>query len=212
MERVIHGRRIWAVVTLSDHRGVQWVRFDSVRPACEAAFVEADRRNGFYLAPTRHLIVSPGGLPNDVDLYIAQRALELTQAAVCDGGEILFVSACPEGVGEAHTRVEFYDRLTRPLEEVLDFDPESYRLFSHKPVKFARMIRRLHRLWVRSEIPAALLSAAHLDPAPDAQAVVDHWLAEEPDARMHVIDGANKVAVYAAERTADGVDAFSSLL
>ena len=35
--------------------------------------------------PVDRLIVSPGGLPNDVDLYIAQRALELTKAAVADG-------------------------------------------------------------------------------------------------------------------------------
>ncbi len=39
-------------------------------------------------------IVSPGGLSNDEDLYIAQRALELTRAAVTDGGEVLFLAAC----------------------------------------------------------------------------------------------------------------------
>lgn len=43
------------------------------------------------------LIVSPGGLPNDIDLYIAQRALELTKAGVRDGGEVLFFGGLSEG-------------------------------------------------------------------------------------------------------------------
>jgi len=197
-EAILGGRPAWAVVTICTHDGVQWADFDTMRVACEQAFVETDQRNAFGLAAERYLIVSPGGLPNDVDLYIAQRALELTQAAVRDGGEILFLAACPGGVGEAHTRAEFYDRLTRPLGEVLAYRTEDYRLFGHKPVKFARMIRRLRRLWVHSEIPDGMLAAAHLDVAADPQAIVDGWLADDPKGRIHVIDGANKVAIYEA--------------
>ena len=199
MDAIVADRPVWAIVTICTHAGVQWAHFDTARHACEEAFAEADRRNAFYLTPTRHLVVSPGGLPNDVDLYIAQRALELTQNAVVDGGEILFLSACPGGVGEAHTRAEFYDRLTCPLDELLRSPREEYKLFSHKPIKFARMIHRLHRLWVHSEIPDELLAAAHLDPAPNPQAVIDAWLDEDPNVRICIVDGANKVAIYPAE-------------
>jgi hypothetical protein len=57
------------------------------------------------------------------------------------------------------------------------------------------MIRRLRRLWVHSEISADALQAAHLYPTDDPQAVVDTWLTERPDARILIVDGANKIAL-----------------
>jgi nickel-dependent lactate racemase len=143
------------------------------------------------------LIVSPGGLPNDVDLYISQRALELTKEAVVDGGEVLFVSACVKGIGDEGTMENFYDRLTQPIEDILGSVPGEYRLFSHKPYKFAQMIRRLGRIWVYSEIADELLTAAHLYPTHDAQSVVDGWVAADPNVQITIVDGANKIALYA---------------
>jgi nickel-dependent lactate racemase len=148
------------------------------------------------VTPSERLIVSPGGLPNDVDLYIAQRALELTKNAVIDGGEVLFLAACPNGIGEKKTMENFYDRLTLPLDEVLKSIESEYKLYSHKPYKFAQMIRRLRRIWMHSEIADDLVEAAHLYPTHDPQAVVDGWLAEQPGAKITIVDGANKIALY----------------
>jgi hypothetical protein len=141
--------------------------------------------------------VAPGGLSNDEDLYTAQRALELTRAAVLDGGEVLFLAACPNGIGEPQTLANFYNRLTVPLEEVIQSIRQDYVLYSHKPYKFALMIRRLRRLWMHTQIPDDLVEAAHLYPTRDPQAVVDGWLAEQPEAGILFIDGANKVALRA---------------
>ena len=47
-----------------------------------------------------------------------------------------------------------------------------------------------------SEISDDLIEAAHLHPTDEPQGVVDNWLAEEPDARITVVDGANKIALY----------------
>jgi nickel-dependent lactate racemase len=145
------------------------------------------------------LIVSPGGLPNDIDLYIAQRALELTKSAVTDGGQILFLAACPNGVGEKKTMENFYDRLTAPIDRILKSIESEYKLYSHKPYKFAQMIRRLRRISIHSQMPDNLVEAAHLYPAHDPQAVVDDWLTEQPDAKIIVVDGANKIALYATD-------------
>jgi hypothetical protein len=121
----------------------------------------------------------------------------LTRAAVLDGGEVLFLTACPNGIGEPQTLANFYDRLTVPLEEVIQSIQQDYVLYSHKPYKFAVMIRRLRRVWMHSQIPDPLLEAAHLSPTHDPQAIVDGWLAEQPDARIIFVDGANKVALRA---------------
>jgi lactate racemase len=174
-----------------------WARFGPVRDVSAESFAVTDERNIQTVAPASHLVVSPGGGSNDEDLYIAQRALELNRAAVLDGGEVLFLAACPNGIGEPQTLANFYDRLTAPLDEVIQSIQQDYVLYSHKPYKFAVLIRRLRRLWMHTQIADDLVKAAHMHPAHDPQAVVDGWLAEQPDARIIFIDGANKVALRA---------------
>ncbi len=46
------------------------------------------------------VIVSAGGYPKDINLYQAQKALDNSKHAVKDGGIIILVAACIEGLGE----------------------------------------------------------------------------------------------------------------
>jgi len=184
-------------VMLSAGTRLLWARFGPIREVSAESFLVTDERNIQTVAPASRLVISPGGLANDEDLYIAQRALELNRAAVMDGGEILFLAACPNGIGEPQTLANFYDRLTAPLEEVIQSIQQEYVLYSHKPYKFAVLIRRLRRVWMHTQIADALVEAAHMHPARDPQAVVDGWLAEQPDVKIIFIDGANKVALRA---------------
>jgi nickel-dependent lactate racemase len=197
MELIAKGRPIHALVMLSAGTRLLWARFGPIREASAESFLVTDERNIQTVTPASRLVVSPGGLSNDEDLYIAQRALELNRAAVMDGGEILFLAACPNGIGEPQTLANFYDRLTAPLEEVIRSIRQDYVLYSHKPYKFAVLIRRLRRVWMHTQIADALVEAAHMHPAHDPQAVVDGWLAEQPDVKIIFIDGANKVALRA---------------
>lgn len=197
MERIVKGRPVWALAMLSAGERLIWARFGPVRDVSAESFLVTDERNILSVAPATRLVVSPGGLSNDEDLYIAQRALELNRAAALDGGEILFLAACPNGIGEPQTLANFYNRLTAPLDEVIQSIQQDYVLYSHKPYKFAVLIRRLRRIWMHTQIPDAQVEAAHMHPAHDPQTVVDGWLAEQPDAGIIFIDGANKVALRA---------------
>jgi nickel-dependent lactate racemase len=197
MELITRGRPVYALAMLSAGPRLIWSRFGPVRDVSAAAFTVTDERNIQAVAPTARMVVAPGGLSNDEDLYIAQRALELTRAAVTDGGEVLFLAACPHGLGEPQTLANFYNRLTAPLEEVIQSIRQDYVLYSHKPYKFAVLIRRLRRIWMHTQIPDPQVEAAHLYPAHNPQAVVDTWLAEQPETRILFIDGANKVALRA---------------
>ena len=58
------------------------------------------------------------------------------------------------------------------------------------------MMQRLRQIWIYSEIPDKLIEAVHLHATHEPQAVVDGWLAEQPDAKITIVDGANKVALY----------------
>lgn len=196
MRLIVKDRPVYALATITTSGRIHWARFGPVETVSSEAFAAVDQRNTHTVKPVGRLIVSPGGLPNDTSLYIAQRALELTKSAVTDGGEILFLAACPNGIGEAKTVEHFYNRLTLPIDQVLKSIESEYKLYSHKPYKFAQMIRRLRRIWVYSQMPDDVIAAAHLHPTGQPQTVVDNWLAEEPDAKITVVDGANKIALY----------------
>ncbi len=204
MRLIVKQRPVYALVTISTSGApasrepkIQWARFGPAEKVSSEAFTIIDRRNTHTVRPVPRLIVSPGGLPDDSSLYIAQRALELTKNAVADGGETLFLAACPNGIGERQTEEGFYNRLTAPTDEILKSIQGEYKLYSHKAYKFAQMLQRLRRIWIYSQIPDAALEAAHLHPAHQPQAVVDSWLAEDPQTKITVVDGANKIALYA---------------
>jgi nickel-dependent lactate racemase len=196
MRMIVKDRPVYALVTISSSGKIQWARFGPAQEVTGEAFGVADEKNAHTVEPVEHLIVSPGGLPNDVDLYIAQRALELTKQAVADDGEILFLAACPNRIGEQHTMENFYNRLTEPIDKILKSIKGEYKLFSHKPYKLAQMIKRLRRIWICSQIPDDLVAAAHLRPTHDPQKIVDDWLTENPNTKITVVDGANKLALY----------------
>jgi nickel-dependent lactate racemase len=196
MRLIVKDRPVYALITISTSGRIQWAGFGLTEQVSTAAFDKVDRMNSHTVIPVEHLVVSPGGLPNDIDLYIAQRALELTKNAVKDGGEVLFLSACPDGVGAELTMENFYNRLTAPIDEMLKSIESQYKLFSHKAYKLARLIKRLRRIWMYSQIPDDIIEAAHLYPTDNPQAVVDSWIDKDPDTRIMVVDGANKIALY----------------
>ena len=53
------------------------------------------------------VLVSQGGAPKDANLYQTQKALDNAKHAVKDGGTIILIGACPEGLGSKtlHCRI-----------------------------------------------------------------------------------------------------------
>ncbi len=197
MEMIVKDRAVYTFATINTSRKLQWAKLGAIRDVTAEAIAQIDSQNTHTVRPVPRLIVSPGGFPNDISLYIAQRALELTKNAVTDDGEILFLAQCKDGVGEEHTLENFYNRLRAPLESILTSIESDYKLYSHKPYKFAQLIKRLGQIWMHSEIPDDVVEAAHLKPTKDPQAIIDKWLADDPDTKITIINGANKIALYA---------------
>lgn len=197
MQMIVKDRPIYTLGAISTSGRIQWARFGTAQSVTAEAFDRIDERNTHSVTPVGRLIVSPGGLPNDVTLYIAQRALELTKNAVTDNGEVLFLAACPDGIGEQRTMEHFYNLLTQPIQRILKSIEAEYKLYSHKAYKFAQLIRRLRKIWMHTRIPDHLIEAAHIHPTHQPQNVIDDWLADDPGAKITIVDGANKIALYA---------------
>ena len=68
-----------------------------------------DEVASFSVPPVDRLVVSAGGTPQDDTLYLSQRAVELTRAAVADGAEILLLARCGDGIADGKSAYEnFY--------------------------------------------------------------------------------------------------------
>jgi nickel-dependent lactate racemase len=181
---------------ISTNGQIQWLRFSRAKEAAAEAFSKADKWNIHEVKQVERMIVSCGGTPNDIDLYIAQRALELTKQAIVNGGEILFVSACDKGIGAERTMEHFWNLLTRPMEDIFAAVRSGpYKLFSHKPLRFAELIGNLQHLWIYSELDDETVKAGHMFPASNIQDIVDRWISQKPDIKILVVDGANKLAI-----------------
>ena len=197
MLSIVRDRSVWALTIIS-HSGVtQWADFGLAAVVSSRAFQQADDWNVHTVEPVDYMIVSPGGLPHDVDLYIAQRALELATSVVRDGGRVLFLAACPGGIGSELTREHFESELMNPPEATLCKTRKEYHLFEHKPYRFAKLIQRLDTLWIHTQMAPSVVRKIHAEPCADPQTVVDSWLADKPDAKILVVDGASKLLLSA---------------
>jgi len=189
------GRPAFALAFGSSGGEILWAEAGPLRDATARGILRVDEACGVVVDPSRHAVVSPGGYPNDVDLYIAQRALELTSAAFVEGGELLFLCACEGGIGPPHSLAAFWEPLLGDRRAAASHVPSPYRLYSHKSIRFARMILRLRAIHLHSTLPAADVRAAGLSPVADPQSVVDRWLREDPEAHILLFEGANKLSV-----------------
>jgi nickel-dependent lactate racemase len=199
MRMIVGDRRVWALATISSQKQIQWAAFGDAEKVTPQAFAQADAQNARAVKCADYMIVSPGGLPNDVDLYIAQRALELTASVLRDGGQLLFLAACPNGVGSARTYYQFYRPMTEPVETMKQVKQADYQLFSHKPIRFIQLIGRLKQFAMVSELPSTLIGQMHMQPCQCPQTMVDAWIEENPTAKILIVDGANKLLLTPAD-------------
>jgi len=156
-----------------------------------------DETASFFVKPVSNAVISPGGYPQDISLYHAQRGLELTKNAVEDLGEVLFVAECREGVAPPEAIENFYNRLRAPLEEVISSISGEYHLYEHKAYKFAELLKRISGVKMYTELDRETVESAHITKVENPQGVIDDWISANPKTQILVLDKANKIAVYA---------------
>lgn len=189
---------VFALATFSSHGKLLWSGAGEMEEVTEEGIRVVDDLASFHVEKSRYAIISPGGYPQDDSLYNAQRALELTKNAVQDGGEVLLLAYCENGIAPNQKAKEnFYERLTNPVGDVLGSIKSRYELYSHKAYKFAELIERLDSIHVYSSLDIGVLERAHLHKATDPQSIISGWVREDPDANILFFDDADKIAVHA---------------
>lgn len=116
------------------------------------------------------VLVSQGGAPKDLNLYQTQKALDNAKHAVRDGGIIIVIGSCREGLGE--TVFEQWIREAQKPSDLTERVRHHFRLGGHKAAAIAMVLEHA-QIYLVSEMPDELVRKCFLTPYPDAQTALD---------------------------------------
>lgn len=126
-------------------------------------------------APADIVIVSQGGAPKDLNLYQTQKALDNARHAVRQGGVIVLIGSCREGLGE---RVFQEWMTTSPSPEAMvERIGRDFQLGGHKAAAIAMTLQKA-KIFLVSDLEPDFVRSIFLTPMPSAQAALDAAFAE----------------------------------
>ncbi|NMB54411.1 MAG: nickel-dependent lactate racemase [Leptolinea sp.] len=96
------------------------------------------------------VIASPGGYPKDINLYQSQKGLSHAASITRDGGCVILVAQCAEGVG-SNSYEAFMEGITSPDEVFIKMKNDGFKVGPHKALQFAREQKRI-RIIIVSDI------------------------------------------------------------
>ncbi|MDR2054119.1 MAG: nickel-dependent lactate racemase, partial [Treponema sp.] len=140
-------------------------------------YAAAEKARQIFCVPVAakaDIVVSAAKFPMDIDLYQSQKAIDNGAAALKDGGFLILVSSCRDGVGD-----EAYAKLLSQAASpagAIDRIRSGYRLGYHKAAKMAALSARATVMAV-TELPAERLKSMFIESAPSPQAALDSALA-----------------------------------
>lgn len=145
--------------------------------------------DSLYKIPIRRqadlVIATPGGLPKDINLYQAQKALDNAQHAVRPGGIIILAAECGEGYGE-DVFEEWLLAASCPM-DLIERVKREFRLGGHKAVAIAMVLAKADVYFV-SDMPADQAAHTFMKPCHDLQQAINDALDRlGPDAKVIIM-------------------------
>ncbi|NLM05245.1 MAG: nickel-dependent lactate racemase [Clostridiales bacterium] len=107
------------------------------------------------------VITSIGGYPKDINLYQAQKALDNAKHAVKDGGIIILVASCKEGLGE--DVFEKWILEAEKPEDLINRVKKKFELGGHKAAAIAMVLEK-SRVFLVSEMDEDFVRKIFLEP------------------------------------------------
>lgn len=132
---------------------------------------------GMYRKPLKEradiVVVSQGGAPKDLNLYQTQKALDNAKYAVKEGGTIILVGSCREGMGQPvfeqwMRQAESPEVLTRRIEA-------DFQLGGHKAAAIGLILEHAE-IYLVSEMDPALVSDIFMKPYSSVQKALEDAL------------------------------------
>ena len=128
------------------------------------------------------VLVSQGGAPKDLNLYQTQKALDNARHAVKQGGVIILIGSCKEGLGEKVFE-EWMTKSPSP-EYMIERIGRDFQLGGHKAAAIAMTLQKAE-IDLISELDPDFVRSMFLTPVEDAQTALDQALEKlGPDATV----------------------------
>lgn len=120
--------------------------------------------------PADIVLVSQGGAPKDLNLYQTQKALDNARHAVREGGIIILIGSCKEGLGE-RVFEEWMTKSPSP-EAMIERIGHDFQLGGHKAAAIAMTLQKAD-IYLVSEMEPEFVKSLFLNPMPDVQTALD---------------------------------------
>ena len=162
---------VYSIMTVLDKNDeIDTVCAGDLKTSFDDAVKAANDLFALPLAQKADIVVSSPVYPMDIDLYQSQKAIENGKLALKEGGTLILVSSCRDGVGgEAFVRL--MTSASTP-KEVLQKIDEGYKLGYHKAAKLAEIMQ-----WATLEAYTGLedkrLEDIFIKPVHDLQKAID---------------------------------------
>lgn len=137
------------------------------------------------------LVVSAGGHPKDINLFQAHKAMEHAKGALREGGVMILVARCPEGLGNAVFE-SWARRGYTPEEAIRAFREVGFEMGAHKLARLA-MLARTFKLYLVSELSEKTAMSCFFTPFATLDEALESARAavHEKDPRVLVVKSAS---------------------
>ncbi len=183
--KVVNEKPIFAIqLVLDRHQKVYKVAAGDLYKSLDQAVKWANEVFSVKIESKAEVVVSVAPYPMDVDLYQSQKALDNGKWALKEGGTIIMVSKCREGIGHD----TFLQQLSSSKDPkvVLENLAKEYKLGFHKAAKMAEIA-----VWAKiaavTDLDPEILEKANIKPYSSVQDAVDAALAENKQAKVAVL-------------------------
>lgn len=140
------------------------------------AAVEIAKRVFCVSVPTKaDIVVSVAKFPMDIDLYQSQKAIDNGALALKDGGTLILVSSCRDGIGD-EAYANLLAQAGSPADAIERIRAE-YKLGYHKAAKMAEVSARV-TVRAITELPPKRLRSMFIEPAASPQEALNRALAD----------------------------------
>ena len=117
-----------------------------------------------------NIVITVAPYPMDIDLYQSQKALDNGKLALEDGGVIILVSKCRDGVGE-DAFLELLGKCDSP-KKIMALIGKEYKLGYHKAAKMAQIGIRAE-MWAVTDLDDEIIKKSQLKPYTTIQSAID---------------------------------------
>ena len=182
---VVKDKKIFSIQIVMDrHQNIYKVASGDLHKAFAQAVGWANDVFSVPIPQKADVVISVAPYPMDVDLYQSQKALDNGKWALKEGGKIIMVSKCREGIGHPTFLTQL--STSKDPKVVLENLSKEYKLGYHKAAKMAE-IAVWASIWAVTDLDPELLRSANITPFPSVADAVGKALEENPKAKVIIL-------------------------